>query len=261
MQFLRRVTSLVASIALLGASLTGCAFEKDYTKEFRRHIKAGCDALSASSESFKNQQDIQRVSSDAINALDGWFGSGGRLEILAKPSYQALDNDYWSISGAATRITNAESIPNSTALDYSSLETVCSKYSVEIKDFVAKGKELLPTGLVDMSKKLAYLLKNPHLVIDTLIKTKCMPTSSSAFYYRIEDMGGSFAGDFMVIYDGVVIDNVQVTDTQVMSYVPGSLTEPFYFGVGPGGVGDEPWGCSTAGVKMTLEELLTATGK
>lgn len=258
---------MVAFVAVLISLTAGCRevdnvssesqaeLSEEAIQEYRTNLSSICLDVGAKSDEVKKDLHVIERAVPALAKLESWYVS---LEFDIKGS--AIYDQYLSLYYILTHLSDSLSLPDTVLYkqDYEELVTTCSNLGADVSSFAASASRLLPSGKIDMKAKLQYFKDNPESTINLILKNKCAPSNSSAFNYVLEAMGKSFPGQLMVIHRGVVVAGVQVTDTITNSYFPGTLTEPFYYGVGPYGIGDEPWNCPESANYMTLEELIQA---
>lgn len=259
--------SLLALIGLMILVTTACTQSEEITakenaKKLAEHsstLSSICTILISNSEEINSEADLQARLASAMGQLQAWNES----ENYSLGDFPKIEEAYNVLESLVSDALDADNIPNTTLFDYSSVVRTCALYGVDSQDFESAASKFLPSGKIDLKSKLKYFQRHPQVVIELILKNKCAPTSDSAFYYELEDPN-SYDPDqagthFWVIHRGIVIDGVRVTDTIMNDYYVGSLTEPFSYVIGPGGVGDEPWGCPEVSNRMTLEELALAS--
>lgn len=256
MRAISRFSILFVSAGLLA----GCAptTTEDFAPKLRAELKATCIALSESAEYIQKPEDVIRVADELSSQLQDWWWRAPVPEDDFEDKYVREQSHYNNLADGLDSVSWAEDYPTTKIFDYLSILRTCGNYEVNVGEFTERSANVLPTGLIDLDKELRFYLKNPELAIELILNERCSPTSPAAFSYELKEMGGSFAGQFMVIHRGVVIEGIQVTDTIINSYIPGTLSEPFYYGVGPNGVNQDPWNCPESANFMTVEELVTA---
>ena len=257
---------LLALVGILIVFTSGCSQSQEKIAEQKAEklaehtstLSSICKLLIADSDEIKSETDLRERSSSAMVELQTWI----QEEAYYLGDFPKVEEAYHALESLVSDVLEAENLPNTTIFDYSRVVATCALNGVDSNDFVATANKFLPSGKIDVKAQLKYFQTHPAVVIELILKNKCAPSSESAFYFELEDADkhdpDQAGTHYYVIHRGIVIDGVRVTDTILNDYHVGSLTDPFSYVVGPGGVGDEPWGCPEVSNRMSLEELALA---